>query len=256
MSFLSPCVNLSAVDCVIEDRSVRLGLRFVKDVGDGVAAGIVAERERGGPYLSPADLVSRTGVSEGASRSLVMAGALDSLTAGRRREALWLAGLGLRPGKGGQRSFPGMGEVSSAPSVIEEFGAWERMCGEYRAMGVYPSGHLLEMLRPELGPWVVTCAAAAEMADGERVTLAGWPVARQHPKSDADVVFVTVEDETGDMQLVVWPGVFERHRRDLGGEVVLVSGRVSHRDGCVAVVAEGVRALRPGVGMPQAHDWR
>ena len=255
VSFLNPCVNLSGVDCTVEDRSVRLGLRFVKDVGRDGAASVVAERDSGGPYCSPSDLVSRTGLSGDAVRHLVLAGAFDSLTGGRRREALWLAGLGFRPGRGGQRAFPGLSEVASGSPELVEFGPWERMRGEYESMGVYPSGHLLEHLRPDLGPGVSTCAQAGAMADGESVTLAGWPVARQHPKSDADVVFVTVEDETGDMQLVVWPGVFERHRRDLGGEVIIVRGRVSVRDGCVGVVVEDVRAVRSGVGMPSGHDW-
>ena len=62
------------------------------------------------------------------------------------------------------------------------------------------------------------------VGDNERVTVAGWPVARQHPRGRNGTVFVTIEDETGDVQVIVWSDLFARRRRELGSQVVEVTG--------------------------------
>ena len=85
--------------------------------------------------------------------------------------------------------------------------------------------------------------------------VAGWPIARQHPKGQDGTVFVTIEDETGDVQLILWPRVFHRSRRQLGSHVLLVRGAVSRWDGTANVVASEVRGIHPRVSMPAAHDW-
>ena len=101
VAFLNPCVNLSRADCTPESGCLRLGLRFIKDVGDSSARLIVEERQRGGGYTGAGDLVRRTGVKEQAVRSLVYAGAFDGLNPNRRM-ALWEAGLAVRPSHAGQ----------------------------------------------------------------------------------------------------------------------------------------------------------
>ena len=250
--FLNPCVNRSAVDCAPCGDSVLLGLRFVKDVGDVSGKAIVEERERHGTYAGAADLVRRTGLKPQAAESLVMAGAFDSLNPNRRR-ALWDAGLGIRPGWNGQRAFPS--EVNGGVPDLPDFTAHEKMAGEYRVMGIYPRGHLMEFVRPTLGPEVIPAAAVDYAAEGEEVLVAGWPIARQHPRGEDSTVFVTIEDETGDAQVILWPTVFQQSRRQLGGHVLLVRGVVSRWDGTVSVVATEVRGIRPRVPMPAAHDW-
>ena len=69
------------------------------------------------------------------------------------------------------------------------------------------------------------------MDEGREVIVAGWPVARQHPRGQKGTVFVTLEDETGDVQLILWPRVFTRHRGELKSNVLLVKGVVSRWDG-------------------------
>ena len=177
--FLNPCVNRSGVDCIPEDGSVLLGLRFVKDVGAPTAAGILQERERRGSYSGAVDLVRRTGLKAQAMESLVMAGAFDSLTQ-NRRQALWDAGLGIRPGRNGQRAFPNA--ASATVPDLQDFSSWEKMAGEYRVMGIYPRGHLMEFVRPNLPLDILPTAEVERLGDGEEVVVAGWPVARQHPK--------------------------------------------------------------------------
>ena len=251
--FLNPCVNRSGVDCLPFEDSVLLGLRFVKDVGEASAKLIVEERERHGPYAGAADLVRRTGLKPQTVESLVLAGAFDSLSS-NRRQALWEAGLGIRAGRNGQRAFPA-GVNRDAPELAD-FTEYEKMAGEYRVMGIYPRGHLMQFVRPTLGPQVLPTAAVDHVGEGEEILVAGWPIARQHPRGEDSTVFVTIEDETGDAQLVLWPRVFHRSRRQLGSHVLLVRGAVSRWDGAASVVASEVRGIHPRVPMPAAHDWR
>ena len=251
--FLNPCINRSGVDCIPCGDLVLVGLRFVKDVGEASARHIVAEREQHGPYAGAADLVRRTGLKPQATESLVMAGAFDSLIPNRRK-VLWDSGLVIRPARNGQRSFSGAvnGDVPNLP----DFTAFERMAGEYRTMGIYPSGHLMEFVRPGLGPQVLPAAAVERAREGEEVLVAGWPIARQHPKGQDGTVFVTIEDETGDAQVILWPQVFQQSRKQLGSHVLLVKGTVSRWDGTANVIASEVRGIHPRVPMPAAHDWR
>ena len=123
-------------------------------------------------------------------------------------------------------------------------------------MGIYPKGHLMEFVRPTIDSRVLPAAAVEDAGEGEEVLVAGWPIARQHPKGQDGMVFITMEDETGDVQLILWPRVFHRSRRQLGGHVLLVRGAVSRWDGTTSVVVSEVRAIHSRVSMPAAHDWR
>ena len=250
--FLNPCVNRSGVRCIPHRGATLLGLRMVKDVGEAAARLIVEERERHGPYATAGDLVRRTGLKPQAVLSMVMAGAFDSITS-NRREALWEAGLYARPSRKGQVTL----SVSMEDSVprLADFTPYEKMVGEYRVMGIYPRGHLMEFVRPTLDASVLPTADVEGLQDGERVRVAGWPVARQHPRGRNGTVFVTIEDETGDVQIIVWHDLFVRRGRELGSQVVEVTGRVSRWDGTTNVIATDLRAVPSGVSMPPSHDW-
>ena len=253
VSFLNPCVNKSQVRCVPEKGSLLLGLQIIKNVGEGAARLIVKERERHGPYVGTGDLVRRTGLKSQAVLSLVQAGAFDDVTF-NRREALWDAGLSIRPSRNGQRAFPVPWE-DSVPELAD-FTDYEKMVGEYRVMGIYPKGHVMEFVRPTLSSQVIPTATVETVQEGEEVMVAGWPVARQHPRGQAGTVFVTIEDETGDVQLILWPHVFAKCRRELGNHVLLARGTVSRWDGTTNVVVSHVERIDARVPMPPAHDWR
>ena len=250
--FLNPCLNRSQAVCTPEDGSLRLGLQLIKDVGEELARLIVEERERRGPYAAAGDLVRRTGLKPQVVLSLVMAGAFDGVTV-NRREALWEAGLYDRPSRNGHVPLP----VSLEDSVprLPDFTDRERMVGEYQVMGVYPNGHLMEYVRPGLGSDVLRTVDVERRGDGEWVKVAGWPVARQHPRGRDGTLFLTIEDETGDVQVIVWRSLFARRRRELGSQVVEVTGRVSRWDGTTNVIATDLRAVPSGVSMPSSHDW-
>ena len=251
--FLNPCVNRSRARCIPDEGSVLLGLQIVKDVGAESAEAIVEERERGGPYSGAGDLVRRTGLRPAAVESLAMAGAFDDVTL-NRREALWDAGLATRPSGKGQRALP----VSTQDAVPElaDFTDYEKMSAEYRVMGLYPRGHLMEFVRPTLGPRVLPADAVEGCGDGEEVLVAGWPIARQHPQGRHGTVFVTIEDETGDVQLILWPQVFARCRGKLRSQVIQARGVVSRWDGTTNLIVSDIETVDATVPMPAAHDWR
>ena len=238
--FLNPDVNESLAACAPESGSVRLGLQLVRDVGAESAKLIVEERERHGLYDTSGDLVRRTGLKPQAVLSLTMAGAFDAITP-NRREALWEAGLHARPSRNGQAALP-MSSEDGVPR-LPDFTEWEKMMEEYRVMGIYPRGHLMEFVRPGLGTNVLPAREVERCGDDELVKVAGWPVARQHPRGRDGTVFVTVEDETGDVQVVVWHDLFARRRRALRSQVVEVTGRVSRWDGTTNVIATDLRAV-------------
>ena len=252
VAFRNPCVNLSQVDCVPETGALRLGLRFIKDVGTSSARLIVEERQRGGSYGSAGDLVRRTGLKPQAVLSLVRAGAFDGLNS-NRRAALWEAGLAVRPSHAGQVGLAL--KTEERVDGLADFTDYEKMAGEYRVMGIYPRGHLMEFIRPRLSKKVLPTVAVEACKEGEEVQVAGWPVARQHPKGKNGVVFVTIEDEHGDQQVTLWADVAERCRRQLRSQVVLVKGVVSRYDGTPNVIVSDLKAIDTRVRMPEAHDW-
>ncbi len=251
--FLNPCVNSSQVKCIPKGASVLLGLRFIKDVGERGAEEVVKGRERGGAYTGAGDLVRRTGLKPQAVDSLVMAGAFDSVTP-NRRQALWEAGLHPRPSKNGQAALPA--SMDASVPRLADFTDAEKMAAEYAVMGIYPRGHLMQFVRPTLAPEVMTCAEVDRLDDGAPVLVAGWPVARQHPKGRNGTIFVTIEDETGDAQVILWPHIYKQCKRELGSQVVLIAGEISRWDGTSNTIVSEVRAVRSGVRMPEAHNWR
>ena len=250
--FLNPCINRSQIRCTPESGSVRMGLVFTKDVGAASAKRIVEERERHGEYVSTGDLVRRTGMNDQAVLSLALAGAFDGI-APNRRQALWEAGLTVRPAGNGQRALSLLRPDSVAE--LTDFDAREQMIGEYQVLEIYPKGHLMEFVRPTLGRHIRSSVEVERLGEGAAVTVAGWPVARQHPRGREGTVFVTIEDEFGDIQIILWADVFARHSRELDSQVIEVSGVISKWDGTTNVIVSSLRAVRVGVAMPRAHDW-
>ena len=250
--FLSPCVNRSGVKCVPEDGAVRLGLGIVKDVGDRSAETIVSERQRFGAYDGAGDLIRRTGLAPQAVVSLVMAGALDGLSP-NRRTAIWDAGLSIRPSRNGQTVLDTT--RGARKPDLADFTDYERMASHYRVLGIHPGGHLMEYLRETLDAEVLTTAEVEDCAETEEVLVAGWPIARQHPRGIGGTVFVTIEDETGDVQLIIWPDVFARYKKQLRSQVILARGVISRWDGTTSVIVSALEAVDVPVSMPAAHDW-
>ena len=250
ITVLNPDVNDSVEKCTINDESLLLGFLSVKGVGESAAAAIVEARKRDGHFVGLADAMRRTGLQREAVENLVVAGAFDSLVPDRRG-ALWEVGLLYRPiGKQQALELPVEQDMAELPHLSRR----EVMAGEYSSLGLYPSGHLMEMLRSQLSPDVLPSCDIVGLEDGTEVTVAGLVIRRQRPLGKA--ILITLEDEFGHTPMVVWPKVYERYRLVLKEPVLVASGLISRREGTMNVVVTHVEGLNALMQVPRAKDWR
>ena len=248
-----PEINCSAAACAVEGVagapgpapaagatpvppwSVRVGLGYVRSVGEAEAEAVTAERERGGPYTSLGDLVQRAHIGGPALEALVSAGACDAF--GHRRELLWELGLAPRGASAGraaggarhrQLAFAFDAPTTPTPS-LQPLTDWERLLADYRTTAMSLGIHPLTLLRPHLSGDVISTVELGERAHGSRVALAGLVVARQRPATAKGIVFMLLEDEHGHFNLIVPPPVYERYRAIVRGEPLLLArGRFEH----------------------------
>ncbi|MDQ3822500.1 MAG: error-prone DNA polymerase, partial [Actinomycetota bacterium] len=266
-----PDVNLSAARCELREDVVRIGLEYVTSLGDDEAKAIVAEREANGPFASVRDLAQRCEVGADGLEALVASGACDSFGESRRA-LLWELGLVPRsrsvPGSGGeerQLALP-LDPTTETPSLPEPT-VWERMLADYRTTNLSVGVHPLQLLRPHLPSGTASSRELAQLPSGRRVSVAGMAVARQRPATANGVVFMLLEDEFGQMNLIVPPPVYERHRAIVRGEpLVLAHGKFERIDRNQNVVVTRLETLGPlarrvsreaevGAALPDAHHF-
>jgi error-prone DNA polymerase len=252
-----PDVSTSAAKCRIEGDAVRVGLGYVRSIGEAPAEALVAERERGGPFTGVRDLAQRAPVERPVLEALVAAGACDCF-GWPRRQLLWRLGLAPRSvsaGLGGeerQLALP-LEPASEIPDLPEQTD-WERMLADYRLTSLSVGTHPLELLRPHLPGEVLSSADLPERSHGSPVAIAGLVVARQRPATANGVVFMLVEDEHGQTNLIVLPPVYERFRAVVRGEpLVLARGRFERYERNRNVVVEEIVTLAP-LARRVAHD--
>ncbi|MBM3488625.1 MAG: error-prone DNA polymerase [Alphaproteobacteria bacterium] len=224
-----------------EDRpALRLGLRQVSGFAEAAAAAIVARRDR--PFASPADLQRRTLIGVPALEALARADAFGSMGLARRR-ALWaIRALGPEP----LPLFAAHGEGRADPPVaLPAMAPGEEVAQDYAALRLSLKAHPLALLRTRLAiEGVLPHARLAATANGRRVAVAGLVLIRQRPGTASGVIFMTLEDETGVANVVVWPSVFERFRREvLTARLLRVHGPVQREGNVVHVIAERMTDL-------------
>jgi error-prone DNA polymerase len=244
---LAPDVRVSAAACRLEGDAVRVGLGYVRGLGEGPAKALVAERELRGPFTGVRDLVQRAPVDRPALEALVAGGACDSF-GWPRRQLLWRLGLAPRSvsvGQGGeerQLTLP-LDPQTAVPELPEE-SRWERMLADYRVTGLSVGVHPLTLLRPSLPEGVVRSDELGAVAHGAPVAVAGMVIARQRPATAKGVVFMLLEDEEGQVNLVVPPPVYERYRAAVRGEPLLLArGRFERYERNRNVVVESLESL-------------
>jgi error-prone DNA polymerase len=214
---------------------------------------LVEERDRSGPYRSLAELASRSGVRRDALERLAWAGACDGL-ARDRREALWRLGISAKRPASAAKQLALPLEPGETPD-LRQLSPWELMLADYSSTGVSIDRHPMELLREELGarsrpgtsPPLIS-SALARTGDGTALRVAGLVVARQRPASARGVVFMLLEDELGQVNVIIPPPAYERCRLAVRtASFVVVSGRLERRDGVTNVLAAKVEALElPG----------
>ena len=230
-----PDVNASGVGCELEDGAVRVGLKYVQSVGEDDAEALVGEREANGPYGSIRELAQRTPLSRDELAALAESGACDCFGL-KRRELLWQLGLVPRPasvpGSGGeekQLALP-LEPTVETPNLPDPT-VWERMLADYRTTSLSVGVHPLELMRPHLPPGTLSTEELLKRPNGANVSIAGMVVARQRPSTANGVVFMLLEDEHAQMNLIVPPQVYDRYRAVIRGEpLILARGRYEHAD--------------------------
>ncbi|MFL5688138.1 MAG: DNA polymerase III subunit alpha [Chloroflexota bacterium] len=240
---------------------VRLGLGLVKGIGEQHEALLDAELARG-RYGSLVEVVERTGLPEEVLERLIRTGALDSL--GRpRRELLWqlrevagasrgrvdgraLRGLGRAAGKRGAAAGRPMDlrlPATAAPA-LPEITESERLGDSYAVIGLDARRQVVTLFRPALERLgAVTNAVLSERPPG-RVRIGGLVVTRQHPMTAKGTVFLALEDETGMVNVTLWPDTWARLRSVVRRHaLLLVDGDLQREGEVVNVIAKDVRAL-------------
>jgi error-prone DNA polymerase len=204
--------NRKASGCPVEPTggaqgfAVRIGLRYLKGLGRADFERIEAARVEAA-FTSVEDLAGRTGLDQGILSALAEAGTLEAL-APPRREALWQA-LGGAPEGCGPLSV----KEPERPVDFRKLNAFQTVLWDYRTQGHSARSHPLAAVRRELSSLKLpTAREVVALRNGRRVDYAGMVICRQQPGTAKGVTFLTLEDETGFVNVVVWQQVFASHR--------------------------------------------
>jgi error-prone DNA polymerase len=277
-----PDVNASRKDCTLEPRresdpgglvghpergwhadpstlAIRTGLRYVRNLGDGLLDRIEAERARG-PFADLEDFTRRTAAPTDALEALATAGAFRECFGIDRRAALWAAGA-LRDARA--EKLPGFVSGLEAPPLPGMTEA-EELTADLWSMGLSPGRHPTELVRHLLDAAGIRSAAdLREVAHGRPVEVAGVVTHRQRPETAMGVTFLNLEDETGLVNVICTKPVWDRHRRIARGRnLLVVQGVVERQDGVINVLAARLRPLADAVPdasllpEPRSRDFR
>ncbi|MFS0851269.1 error-prone DNA polymerase [Novosphingobium panipatense] len=244
------CVNTSHWDCTLEPTSgrwkaVRLGLRQARGLANAHGAAIVAARGPE-PYTSIEDVWRRAGVPRAAIERLAEADAFHSL-AENRRQGLWkVKGLDEAPLPLFAATDARSGTISpqgQEPAVaLRTMTAGREVVEDYRSLQLSLRGHPLQFLRSQLDRMrIVRCADLLSMRDGRNVEVAGVILVRQRPGSAKGVLFVTIEDETGVAQGILWPKTFETYRRQvMSASMIAMRGRLQKEGDVIHIICDRI----------------
>ena len=229
-------VAASAWDCTLEtadgaDPSLRLGLRVVKGFSKSAAERLLEARaER--VFASVDDLARRARMDKKNLQALARADALTSL-AGHRRQASWSV-LGTNAGELLGKPV----EIQEANVVLDAPGIGEELVADYASVGFSLRRHPLSLLRPALDRRRIQRAdVVRRQVNGTYLSAAGLVINRQRPSTAGGVIFVTLEDETGYVNVIVQPTVTRKQRR------VLINARLLHVEGVIEREGEVVQLL-------------
>jgi error-prone DNA polymerase len=229
-------VNHSDWDCTLEDNALRLGLRQIDGLQHEAGDRLVARR----PYRTVEDLRSRGAVPVHAIQRLAAADAFRSMGLDRRA-ALWDSrALKQAPDLPlfihAEERDEGL-EIE--PAMLPVMPLAEHVVNDYQTIRLSLKAHPMHFLREHYaGKKFVTADQLKNIRDGKRLAIAGLVLIRQRPGSAKGVVFITLEDETGVANLVIWPDVFEKQRKIvMGARLMAVDGVVQSEEGVIHVVA-------------------
>ncbi|QOC21617.1 error-prone DNA polymerase [Wenzhouxiangella sp. AB-CW3] len=232
-------------DCTLQQKShervptagrgpIRLGLRQVRGFDEAAAERIaLARAER--MFRDIQDLVERADLDRRQVRALADAGALKGL-AGHRHRARWEALATRRQGDLLEHAV-----IAEPRLPLRPPGRQDDLLDDYASLGLSLEHHPVALLRSRLPRRLCQAEALADMADGSRIEVAGLVTHRQRPGTASGVIFLSLEDETGIINVIVWPKVAERYRRAvLTGHMLRVAGKLQNAEGSQHLIAERI----------------
>ena len=233
---------------------VRLGLRSVEALGAEAADGIVAERAAHGLFGSFDDFAKRVPLKEEALRNLALVGAFDAFGEARRA-LLWRTRDAHRASPGFVRpTFAFTAPVAPAlPTLTEQ----ERVALDYRVTGIPTGPQAMHFHREDLARrGVLRMIDLAGRSHGVSVRVAGAVIVKQHPQTAKGHVFLSLEDETGILNVIIRPRTYAAFKQVLDrSTAVVIEGALQHQDGVVSVLARRLDALDLFVRIA-AREWR
>ncbi|MEM7543990.1 MAG: error-prone DNA polymerase [Pseudomonadota bacterium] len=240
----APDVNYSDWDNILEPVApgrfaVRLGLRQIDGVGAEAGQRIISARDA--PFADMKDLKTRARINAGSMRKLAAADAFRSVALDRR-QALWDA-RAMRDAPDLPLFAETRDEGAEVPFILPQMPSCEHVVADYQTLRLSLKAHPMAFLRRSMTKQgYAPTARLNDMRSGQRVSLAGLVLIRQRPGSAKGVCFITVEDETGVANLVVWPKVMEAYRKVImQSRLIEVSGIVQRDENVIHVVARQLK---------------
>ena len=243
--------HASMRDVICASNAVRLGFRQVKGLRETEMGELVARRGKG--YVSVRDLWLRSGLSGSVIERLADADAFRSIGLDRRA-ALWaVRALDEKSAAEHLPLFDGAehaGLYAEPAMPLPVMPASEQVVNDYRYLSLSLKAHPVSFLRDQLeASRILACRLIEAAPNGRRVSVAGLVLVRQRPGSAKGVIFMTIEDETGIANIIVWPKVFEQFRPIImGARLVRVRGRLQKADGVIHIVAEDIEDMTQKLG--------
>lgn len=230
-------INRSTWDCSLEAgddgaATLRLGLRMVKGLAEEAGQRIVAERHHG-DYAQVQQLLERVQLDKRELGVLASSGALRSL-AGDRHRARWAVAGTEKP----LPLFPSMRRYEPTP-LLKKPTEGQNIVADYQTTGLSLERHPLCLLRRHLDRYrYVAAGQLPVMSNGQGINVAGLVITKQRPGTASGVTFVTLEDETGQINLIVWKQVAEQYRAALlNARLLGVSGELQIEGKVIHVIA-------------------
>ena len=236
---LPPDVNHSDVEAALTQSNtpkLRLGLQSIRGLPTAAAETILSRREAGSAFRDVSDLMKRCRLGRSVLSVLADADALGSL-AGDRRAAVWQS-LGQAEDPASQPLFEAVNEDDEVPGTLLPMTGREEVFADYQTTGLSLKAHPISFIRERLDQeHCVRASDLPNLRDGRQVRVAGLVLMRQRPSTAKGVTFVTIEDETGSINLVMFAKVWQRYFRTARtSNTWLVSGKLESRDGVIHVI--------------------
>jgi DNA polymerase-3 subunit alpha/error-prone DNA polymerase len=241
---------------VIKTRyGIRLGFRQVKGLSeDDMRDKLTTNRDEG--YRSVHDLWLRSGLDKASLERLADADGFGSIGLSRR-QALWaVRGLDVKAALNNSNLFEIAGPADLRPEPQAHLPLMlpgEEVIEDYRHLSLSLKAHPVSFLREEFRSMgIVPSVDLLNIRNGQRVTIGGIVLVRQRPGSAKGVIFITLEDETGVANAIVWPKTFEKYRSVvMGARLVKIRGRLQSQSGVIHTVVEHIEDMTPMLGLLQ-----